>query len=833
MESKRDAPTLSRVAIVWTALLTVLASGAASALGSAPAETGPTESTAEAPRGESQADPDEERHVDDEITVTARKREEALIDVPIAIAYVPGERLREDDISGLGSLSRSTLNFTHSEDVNSFDRFIVRGLGTTGSNLGFEEAVGQVINGFFFGRSRFGRTLLFDVEQVEVLKGPQGALVGKNNSVGAINITTKRPGSELGGLVTTTYGFADGPGFSIESAVDVPFSEDLTSRFAIRFEDREGWIENLATGRGEQDRDDVTARGLIDWRISDTLQVELMIQIGDLRRSGRSREIYNCEGDAGSDDPLDPGEDCVFNRRKDVLFLVDGEPRREAHDTEYSMLGLTLEKFFDRASVTYLGNHAEYRSADDWDSDHSEVEWTHIFVRDDWRQTSHELRVTTFGGERIDTLGGIYASDQRNDFIQSFMFCRAPFALCTGGRSNPDFRGLQRHGWSTLETSTFAVFGQIDWHVTDRLTLTVGGRYTSEKRETDSNATVLAPYALEVDGNQVDCPNVTDELDGVGIPIGFDCGPARFTSSAVFDRSETDFSPEVTLRFKPSNRSMVYSKFGEGFKSGGFQFPNYVPQETLTRGLVEYGSERTRHFEIGGKHSHSASGARVQWAAWSTDFEDVQVSAFDAVTVIQNVNNAARASSTGVEADVTWEWNEGNVLSAAAAWTEAEYDEFPNGPCYPGQSAERGCRPTVFADGTVASVQDLAGTPLAYAPEWQWNLRWRSRGVRLTSELDLGWELSYSWIDDVHFKLTNDPLDTQEAHGTIDASVRIDSRRHGWTLSVLGKNLSDELTASLGDSTTGVGQTGDVGPTPNYKFADPGRQVALQLAYRF
>ena len=775
----------------------------------------------------------EEEIFEEEITVTARKREEALADVPISITLLDGEMMQESNISDLTELSLTATNFTHAEDVNSFDRFIVRGLGTTGSNLGFEEAVGQVVNGYFFGRSRFGRTMFLDVERVEILKGPQGALIGKNNSVGAINITTRKPGATFGGYLNTTYDFEAGEGYSVESAMDVPISDAVKTRFAVRFEDRDGWVRNFGTDQYDQEKKDFTARGLLDWQISDTLQAELMIQAGDLQRDGRGREIYNCVGDATSPSPLDSSEDCLFNAEKDVVFRIHGELSPEPHDTEYSMVGLTLNKYFDGAYLSYLGNFAEYESRDDWDSDHSDLEWTHIFVRDDWQQTSHELRITSIGGETFDYIAGLYYGDQTNDFIQSFMFCRGPFALCTGGNTNPNFRGLQRHGWSTLDTESLALFAQVDWYLTESLTLTVGGRFTEEDRSTDSNATVLTPYSLTVAGNQVDCPNVSDELDGVGIPIAFDCGPARFTSSGFFDRSESDFSPNVTLRWAASDRSMLYGTYAEGFKSGGFQFPNYVSQAALTRDLVEYDSESTTHFEVGGKHVLHGGRARVNWAVWSTDFEDIQVSAFDAVTVIQNVNNAAQANSTGVEADIALALNDWTSLAASAAWTEAEYDEFPNGPCYPGQTAALGCRPTAFPNGSVATVQDLAGTPLAYAPEWQFNVRLAGEGLPLGDGWDLGYDLLYYWIDDVHFKLTNDPLDTQEAYGNFNALISVGPRDGAWTLSLIGKNLDDKLTSSLGDSTTGVGQAGDVGPTPNYKFADPGRQIALQVAYRF
>lgn len=772
--------------------------------------------------------------ITEEIVVTARKREEALSEVPIAITLLSGDDIQQANVSGLSELALAAPNFHHSEDVNSSDRFIVRGLGTTGSNLGFESAVGQVINGFFFGRSRFGRTMFLDLERVEVLKGPQGALIGKNNSVGAINITTRKPGYEYGGYLTTTLDFEDAEGFAVEGAVDVPFSEKVRARFATRFEDKDGWLTNLGTGREDQEREDFTLRGILEWNISDTFTAEVMAQVGDLNRKGRSREIYNCVGDATSANPRDPAEDCLFNAEKDVLFLVNGEPNPEPHDTEYTIFGLTLNKYFEDFHLTYLGNVAQYESRDAWDSDHTDIEWTHIFVNDDWDQSSHELRITSNGGTAVDYVAGIYYGDQQNDYIQSFMFCRGPFSLCTGGNTNPAFRGLQRHGWSTLNTESLALFGQIDWHVNDELTLSLGGRYTDEDRDIQTNATVLTPYALEVNANTlVDCPNVSDSLDGVGIPISFNCGPARFTNSGFFDRSESDFNPNLTLRWTASEKSMLYLTAAEGFKSGGFQFPTYVPQSALNRSLVEYEDETTAHYELGGKNTLGRGRVRFNWALWSTDFEDVQVSSLDPIAVIQNVNNAAQANSTGVEADVVWAIDEHTTLSAAVAFTDAEFDEFRAAPCYAGQTAAQGCLPFTFPDGTVANVQDLSGVALAYAPDAQFNIRINGSGLRLSDSWEFGYDVFYYWKDDFHFVIANDPLDSQSAFGKVNAAVTFGPAQGSWSLSLIGKNLSDELTASSGDSTAAIGQPGDIGPTPNFAFPEPGRQLALQLMYRF
>jgi outer membrane receptor protein involved in Fe transport len=331
----------------------------------------------------------------------------------------------------------------------------------------------------------------------------------------------------------------------------------------------------------------------------------------------------------------------------------------------------------------------------------------------------------------------------------------------------------------------------------------------------------------------VDCPNVSDGLDGVGLAIDFPCGPAQFTNSGFFDRSESDFNPNATLRFKPTGNAMYYLTYGEGFKSGGFQFPTYVPQAALTRDLVEYDNESTTHYELGGKNTLAGGRVQLNWAAWSTDFEDVQVSSLDPLTIIQNVNNAAQANSTGIEGDITWRIQKHTTLAAAVAFTDAEFEEFSTAPCYDGQTAAQGCLPFTFADGTVANVQDLAGTPLAHAPEVQFNIRLEGDGFEAFGGLEYGYSLFYYWQDDSHFKLANDPLDSQEAFGKINASIRLGPTDGSWLLALIGKNLTDELTANSGDSTAAIGQSGDIGPTPNFKFPEPGRQVALQATYRF
>ena len=277
----------------------------------------------------------------EEFVVTARKREEGIQDVPIAITAITGEELQQANISDMTRLAAIVPNFHHAEAVPSSDQFIIRGLGTTGVNIGFEQAVGMVFNGFFLGNSRFGRTAFLDVQRVEVLKGPQGALIGKNNSVGAVSIVSRRPGDELEGYLLGSYETEAGEGYGLEGAVSIPFSENARGRFAFRQEDVDGWTENTATGTPEQTRDDLTLRAILDIEISERVGLEFLFQYGDLQRNGRNREPWNCANNATSANPSDPGEDCLLNYTRQVQRIVMGEPVDEPHSTEYSLLDVS------------------------------------------------------------------------------------------------------------------------------------------------------------------------------------------------------------------------------------------------------------------------------------------------------------------------------------------------------------------------------------------------------------------------------------------------------------------------------------------------------------
>ena len=281
----------------------------------------------------------------EELVTTAKKREELLSDVPMSIIAVSGESMREQNISSLEGLSPTVPNFSFSEAVSGSDNMFVRGIGS-GINYGFEQAVGQFVDGIYFGRSRFGRSMFLDLDRLEILRGPQGAILGKNTTAGAINISTANPTDEFEAWIMPTWEFDGSEGGTIEGAISGPITDNFKARFAVRYDDRDGYVDNVVTGNPDQSRRDISARLKLLWEISDRIDATLMYQWGDHERDGRSMQMSRC-GAGLRNMPFFPamvanGEDCQANFVRNEINLQNGVPTPESNDIEFNLFGLTI-----------------------------------------------------------------------------------------------------------------------------------------------------------------------------------------------------------------------------------------------------------------------------------------------------------------------------------------------------------------------------------------------------------------------------------------------------------------------------------------------------------
>lgn len=777
----------------------------------------------------------------EEIVVTARKREESLQDVPISISAVTGEKLQKQGIVDIESVAPSIPNFHHAQAVISSDIFILRGLGSAGSNVGFEQAVGQVYNGVFFGRSRFGRATFLDVERLEVLKGPQGALIGKNTSAGAINITSKKPTEEFEGYFIPSYDFQASEGYSVEGAVSGPLLDTLRGRFAFRHDDRDGWVDNNNTGTPEQTKDDITARLILDFDVTDTVNASFLYQLGDFERRGRNREWSACSAaNAAAFTTAHTGAsvpnalagqdlnaaDCSFDGQRSTLFVFNDELREEINDTRFNIVGLTLD--FDLAPflVTSLTNYSDYDVEDIWDLDQSIVQRTNIEWYEIFEQFSQEIRVTSDKGEAFDYMAGLYYQTTDIDYLSPQQFHRGP----SSGQRNRE---------STQETQTWATFFQFDWSPIDEVTLTAGGRYTDESKDGvtsawyselhNPNNVLLAPGVI-VPGFS----GTTAEFGG-NQNAGFATitqGPTIGDNVLRGTRDESNFSPNASLQWRFYDDQLLYLNFAKGFKSGGFDLQsttNTVNNAAITS--WQFGRETSTHWELGGKHTLANNTLRANWAVFRTEFDDMQVTALDGITQTQITTNAAKAVSQGVELELQWAPTDVFNLGLNTAYLNAEFDSFNNAPCWAGQTVALGCNPVdIDNDGaTDGNVQDLSGVQLQFAPELQFTID-ADYTLFFQNGMELTFASQYFWVDDKFLSLDHDPNDTQSSFGKINARISLISNDGQWSVALVGRNLTNEFTANFANDTTGLVSAPQAVGT-HFKFLEETRAIGLQFRW--
>lgn len=779
------------------------------------------------------------RGVLEEVLVTARRREEGLSDVPIAITTLSGDFIQQNNLSDIDGLAQQVPNLGFGEAFNSSDRFAIRGISTNGTNVGFEQAVGFNVDGFYFGRSRFGQTMFLDLERVEILKGPQNTLIGKNNTAGAINITTRKPGNEYGGYIASTLDFEAAEGYSLEGAYDLPFSDTVRARVSARIEDRDGYVDEAVNGSDAAGaKDNVTVRGILQWDINPDFDATFIYQYGDIDRGARAREL------GGNCTATPPVDDCVVNNVKYEESTWAGEVRADDYFTEtvYSLAGATLNwQLSDNWTLTSLTNYTTYDGNDLSQGNFVTGTDTGLFdIQDEFTQVTQEIRLIGSPTDNLDFIGGLYYNDNTVDSRQFFLFCGGMGSNC-GDASSPNYTGLMRNFDSTQDSETISAFAQVDIHLNDTVTLAIGGRYTTEDKSATGRKWVSdigdgsTGFAAHQSGGGALVPG-TDFAGGGGCgtlggmvngrPVS--CFGPLFagSNSGNFSRSEDDFSPNAVLTWEPADDHLLYASWSEGFKGGGYQLWPVAPG-ILSAAQIEFDGEEAESLEIGGKHTLAEGTLQLNWSAWNTEITGLQVSALDPLLTTQNIVNAGETSSQGIEADFIWAAGANHRVTGAVAFLDAVYDSFEGATCWPGQTVAEGC---------VGGVQSLTGQEVQYSPDFSFNFG-VDGAYPISGTMEWGWRIAYNWREDQFIGSKNHPVtDIQEAYGKVDASLYLADAGGKWRVSLVGLNLNDEITANFANDTNIPDRQPDpnVTPTrPTFYFTSPGRQVGLQGRWNF
>jgi iron complex outermembrane receptor protein len=730
----------------------------------------------------------------EEVIVTARKREESLQDVPISVQAFTGEEIAEQGIVDLQMLAPYTPSFSYTPSPGASDLYFMRGLGTFGSGVHFEPGVGQVFNGYFSTRGRLGRSALIDVAQVEVLKGPQGSIIGKNTSLGAINITSNRPTEEFEGTAAAQYNFEASEGVEVDGVLSGPFSESVRGRVAVNWRDVDGWVFNSPTGQNLQQQEDLTARFMLDVDFTEGFSGEFMYQRTDYDRQGKARMPVGCQEFVPAAGPPHSvartegfGLNCTLTdsnatqdlRRDSAAGAVfnSGEP----FTLENDLFGATLTWEHENFEIQSLSAFFSYEITDMFSGDQRDIERVSIQNAEEYDQFYQEFRLTSTTEGMVDYTAGLMYFDGEMEMTQTFH-------AVAGSVGGPTAPAAARHEFASSQTRSYAAFGQVDWHLDDTLTLTLGGRYTDEDRDGQK---------AQMPGDVYSTPSEADPA------LCFTGGPLRACTmgndgmtpggSITGSIGESNFSYNASLQWAANDSTNFYLTYATGFKSGGFDLRG---AGDLSKFIFR--PEESVNVEVGGKHMLADGSVRFNWALFHTTVDDLQAAANDPV-LIQQIVAQGDATSQGVEVDFLWAVTDNFRLSFVSTWLNAEYDHFLSS-CYLSQvEIGTGCMNVAVAAGNRTGVQQLAGRQMVFAPDWS-HVAGAQYNLPLAGDKNLSFSAKWVSVGEHFTSIEMDPLGFQSGTDRIDVTVALSGEK--WVVAVVGRNLGDELVHNFGSADT-------------------------------
>lgn len=543
--------------------------------------------------------------------------------MPISIAVVSGNRLQDRGIQNFEQLAPLVPNLTITK-TPAADLIMLRGIGSSAGSPSLDQSVVMFIDGIYSGNARQFAVPFLDIERLEVLRGPQGALVGRNTSAGAINIITRKPGHEFGGYVQGDYDFTF-DGVNIEGAVDVPVGSDVAFRAVGRFADTDGYLQNDMVDQKQPTRREVVGRitGLVE---SGPVTLTAKYEHAKVDKQGVPVELYS------------PAHGFLRSYHKSS-GLQNG-PEYDNVTTDNAVVSVDVD--LGGVTLTSISGYSTFKSRSLIDADFYAADFATADFDQDFHQFSQELRLTSPAGGRLEYTAGAYYStaDLSEERTTGVLF--APVAST--------FRRFKQ------EDRVFSAFAQATLRLVDNLRLNGSGRWTHQVK----NATYL----------RLGGPDAATERVGAL--------QAEFGGRTAGDR----FDPAVSLQYDLTPDAMLYASYGKGSKSAGFQ----GAISNATEESFAFRPETSTSYEVGA-HLTFGNVGFLNLAAFHTIYRDLQVTAAIAVENSLAANfytgNAPKAKIQGMEAEFLLRAGPVFQVDGSLAWMPtAKYADFDSGPCY-------------------------------------------------------------------------------------------------------------------------------------------------------
>lgn len=743
----------------------------------APGETVTEPQTPPVDSGATTNDP--QRGNAEEIIVTARRRNETLLDVPVAITALASadlQRYAANDLSKIGQLIPQVQIVRSGAGTGG--SFTIRGIGSSAGDAGIEQTVSVNIDGIQISRGRAVLQSFFDVEQVEVLKGPQALFFGKNSPGGVISVKTAGPTSTFKGYVRGGYEFEADERY-IEGAVGGPISDTLGFRLAARASALEGWIVNTAPARAnplepnfplpagnrrQPGGEAYAGRLTVVWQPSDAFDLTAKLFGNYSKENAESIAEVVCANanalpttlgipDTFGDCRLD-GNRSSTNAPTDPALLGPwpAAPDDGKHYAKFRGVygSITANYRTGPITLTSVSGIYDYK-VNTWDNyDYTSIGLTQSVNDDSYRSISQEFRVISdFDSPLNFVAGAFYENVRRNQE--------------TNGRVAPlgaDPRNGKYETWdrpAKNKGDTYSGYGQLIYKFGEAVELAGGVRWTHEKKSIDMRHTFLHSRFPA----------------GIFLPEGI---------VVAGDFKDSNWSPEATLTWHPTPRTTLYAAYKTGYKSGGFSNPSALSANYADINQARFGSETAEGGEIGFKGSFADGRISINAAVYRYDFDGLQLSSFNAATTTFTIRNAAQARTTGFEMETNVRVTDAFSVRSAVGYNAARYLSFPTSSCYFLQTAAQGC---------VGGVQDLTNRQLVRAPDWSLTAG-GTYDIPLGNDIAFGVSGDTKFTDDYYTQENLNPLALQRAFWLFNASARLHDVDDQWELAVIGRNLGDK-----------------------------------------
>jgi iron complex outermembrane recepter protein len=685
---------------------------------------------------------------DDTIVVTAQKRAQDIQEVPIALTAVSGEDLTMAgvvDVADLGMVAPA-LRITTSTSETFGSVLRIRGVGTTGSNSGLEGSVGVFVDGVYLSRTGIAMSDLIDVERIEILRGAQGTLFGKNTSAGAIQIITKKPEFEYGGTAEITLGNYEGRKF--RGSVTGPLVEDkLAVRLSGTYNTRDGFIKDVNTGADYNNRDRFILRGQALFTPSNTFQARLIVDYSE-------KDEACCASPFSINGPTTPRFTALGG-----TIATDDEFAREVavndpYSNESDSFGASAELTWDTSfgSVTSITSYRDYNAQTLADTDRRDIDLADNSTQISSQTFTQEVRVQGNKGKLDWMVGGFFFSEDIDQDSTILWGSQAGdyFSLLVPAPFRPLVSSLYPEGTGAVSnqinqsTTGWSIFTHNVLELSPRLSAVLGLRWSTEDKDATGSFV----------GNTPACDRFAPTSPLAGLRILCDV-PDYDVANSYSEPSGT-----FKLQFAANEHINTYASYSRGFKAGGISLDRNAGNSANG---PEFLPETVDSFELGAKGKFLNGALRLNVATYYSDFKNFQLNTFDGIQF--SVSNEPGVISKGVEVDGFILPGNGWFLNGSVSYNDATYKD--------------------------TSVPSLAGRQLVNAPKWTLGGA-IGTAQPVSADLEVFGRLNVSHNTSMNTGSNLAPEKLQRAYTRVNARIGIRSQEKNWELALWARNLFNE-----------------------------------------